>query len=49
MIKEVAMANELGKTRFQIIGRKGGTAKWAVQGGGQTYRWKWDTIGKLIG
>lgn len=49
VLKEVAMANELGKTRFQIIGRKGGGVEWAVQGGGRTYAWKWETIGKLIG
>ena len=39
--KEVEMANELGKRRFQIIGYQDGSEDWAVPDGGRTYRWDW--------
>jgi len=46
--KEVAMAKALGKTRFQIIGYKGGSKDWAVADGGVTYSWNWDNLKKLL-
>lgn len=46
--KEVKMANELGKRKFQIIGYKDGFADWAVPDGGQTYRWDWENLKKLL-
>ena len=46
--KEVAMAKELGKSRFQVIGYKGGSDTWAVDDGGRTYSWDWDNLKKLL-
>lgn len=46
--KEIKVANELGKTKFQIIGYKDGTSDWAVEGGGRTYSWNWDNLKKLL-
>lgn len=48
VLKEVAMARELKKTMFQIIGYKDGSAAWAVPNGGQTYSWSWDNLKKLL-
>lgn len=48
VLKEVAMARELKKTMFQIIGYKDGSATWAVPNGGQTYSWSWDNLKKLL-
>jgi hypothetical protein len=41
VLKEVTIAQELGKTRFQVIGYKVGTEEWAVPGSGRTYLWDW--------
>lgn len=49
VLKEVKIANELNKKRFQIIGYKGGTENWAVPGGGRVYRWNWENLKKLLG
>ena len=46
--KEVAIANKLGKQRFQLIGYADGGSRWAVPGGGRTYRWTWDNLTKLL-
>jgi len=46
--KEVKMANELGKRKFQIIGYRDGSEDWAVPDGGRTYRWDWDNLKKLL-
>ena len=46
--KEVAIAQELDKTRFQIIGYRDGSRDWAVEGGGRTYLWNWDNLKKLL-
>jgi hypothetical protein len=46
--KEVAMAKNLGKTRFQIIGYKNGTRDWALPDAGVTYSWNWDNLKKLL-
>lgn len=48
VLKEVKMANELEKRRFQIIGYTDGSATWAVPGAGRTYRWGWDNLKKLL-
>jgi hypothetical protein len=47
--KEVAMAKELGKTRFQIIGYTDGSRDWAVPDAGVTYSWDWSNLAKLLG
>jgi hypothetical protein len=46
--KEVAMATDLTKTRFQVIGYKNGSEEWAVPGGGRTYSWNWENLKKLL-
>lgn len=48
VLKELAMAIELGKPRFQIIGYRDGSASWAVQNGGHTYAWSWDNLKRLL-
>jgi hypothetical protein len=47
--KEVAVAKQLDKTRFQIIGYKDGSSDWAVPDGGRVYSWNWDNLKKLLG
>ena len=49
VLKEVRMAQDLKKQRFQIIGYQDGAASWAVPGGGRTYRWSWDNLKALLG
>jgi hypothetical protein len=46
--KEVAIAKSLGKTRFQIIGYRGGSSDWAVLDGGSTYSWNWENLKRLL-
>lgn len=46
--KEVKMALELQKPRFQIIGYKNGDRSWAVDGAGRVYHWDWGTLKKLL-
>lgn len=46
--KEVQMARDLKKKRFQIIGYQNGSADWAVAGGGRVYRWNWANLKKLL-
>ncbi len=46
--KEVAMAKDLGKSCFQIIGYKDGSRDWAVPDAGSTYDWNWDNLKKLL-
>ncbi len=48
VLKEVLIANELGKPKFQIIGYSDGSEQWAVPNGGKTYRWSWETLKKLL-
>ncbi len=47
--KEVKMANELEKSKFQIIGYKDGSETWGVPDAGRVYRWNWDNLKKLLG
>ena len=49
VLKEVRMAHDLGKPRFQIIGYTNGSSDWAVPGGGRTYSWNWENLKKLLG
>jgi hypothetical protein len=46
--KEVAIAKELGKSRFQIIGYRGGSETWAVPDGGRVYAWNWENLKRLL-
>ncbi len=46
--KEVKIANDLNKKRFQIIGRRHGTENWRVINGGRVYRWNWKNLKKLL-
>lgn len=48
VLKEVKIANDLGKQRFQVIGYSHGTSKWSVPGGGRTYLWNWNNLKKLL-
>jgi hypothetical protein len=48
VIKEVRIANELGKRKFQIIGYSEGTEDWAVPNAGRTYRWDWENLKRLL-
>ena len=48
VLKELKIANELKKTKFQIIGYKDGSADWAVPDGGRTYNWNWDNLKTLL-
>jgi len=49
VLKEVKIANELKKTKFQIIGHPHGTQNWAVPDAGYTYRWNWANLKRLLG
>ena len=46
--KEVKMANDLDKKKFQVIGYRDGSEDWAVPGGGRTYAWDWNNLKKLL-
>jgi hypothetical protein len=48
VLKEVKMARELSKPRFQIVGYRDGKLEWAVPGAGRTYRWSWPTLKRLL-
>lgn len=49
VLKEVKIANDLNKTKFQIIGYKDGSETWAVPNAGRVYSWNWDNLKKLLG
>lgn len=49
VLKEVRIANELKKTKFQIIGYKDGSETWAVPDAGRVYSWNWENLKKLLG
>ena len=44
--KEVAMANQEGKTRFQL--KPQDKSPQSVEGAGVTYNWSWDNLKKLL-
>lgn len=48
VLKEVKLANELKKTKFQILGYKDGSEDLAVPDAGRVYRWNWDNLKKLL-
>ena len=48
VLKELNVAIEKVKNKFQIIGYKNGTSDWAVPGGGRTYSWNWENLKKLL-
>ena len=48
VLKEVKLANELNKTKFQLIGYRDGSEDWAVPNAGRVYRWNWDNLKKLL-
>ena len=48
VLKELSVAIEKGKPKFQIIGYKNGTSDWAVPGGGRTYSWDWSNLKQLL-
>ena len=48
VLKEVEIANELKKNKFQIIGYKDGTEDWRVPDAGRVYRWTWENLKKLL-
>jgi hypothetical protein len=49
VLKEVKIANELGTTKFQIIGYKEGSETWRVPDAGRVYSWNWEKLKKLLG
>ena len=49
VIKEVKVAKDEEKTRFQIIGYKNGSEDLRVPEGGLVYKWNWDNLKKLLG
>lgn len=48
VLKEVKVANELDKPKFQVIGYQTGTEDWAVPSAGRVYRWNWDNLKRLL-
>ncbi len=48
VLKEVSIASDLGKPRFQIIRHQHGTSDWAVPGAGRRYRWSWQNLKRLL-
>lgn len=48
VLKEVKIANELKKPKFQIIGYKDGSETWAVPEAGRVYRWNWENLKNLL-
>lgn len=48
VLKEVKIADELKKTRFQIIGYRNGSLDWGVPNAGRVYKWNWETLKKLL-
>ncbi len=49
VLKEVDMATDLGKPKFQVVGYKDGSSDWAVPNGGRVYLWNWENLKKLLG
>ena len=47
VLKEVRIASELKKEKFQIID-KDGSENWAVPDAGRVYRWNWDNLKNLL-
>ena len=48
VLKEVKIANDLEKPKFQIIGYRDGSKDWAVPNAGSVYEWSWENLKKLL-
>lgn len=48
VLKEVKLANELRKAKFQLIGYKDGSETWAVPDAGRVYKWDWENLKILL-
>jgi len=48
VLKELDVAIDKEKQKFQIIGYKNGSSDLAVPGGGRTYAWDWDNLKQLL-
>lgn len=48
VLKEVTVANDLKKVKFQVIGYTDGSETWAVPNAGSVYRWNWENLKKLL-
>ena len=48
VLKEVKIAKDLKKERFQLIGYREGAEQWAVPDGGRTYKWTWKNLRNLL-
>ncbi len=48
VLNEVKIANELKKSKFQIIGYQDGAETWAVPDAGRVYRWNWENLKNLL-
>lgn len=48
VLKEVKIANELERAKFQLIGYTNGTEDWRVPDAGRVYAWTWDNLKKLL-
>jgi hypothetical protein len=48
VLKEVKIAKDLKKERFQLIGYREGAEQWAVPDGGRTYKWTWENLKNLL-
>ena len=48
VLKEVKIAKDLKKERFQLIGYRDGAEQWAVPDGGRTYKWTWKNLKNLL-
>lgn len=48
VLKEVKVANDLQKEKFQVIGYRDGAEDWAVPDAGRVYTWNWDNLEKLL-
>ncbi|MCK9995008.1 MAG: toll/interleukin-1 receptor domain-containing protein [Candidatus Krumholzibacteria bacterium] len=48
VLKELDVAIEKEKRKFQIIGYTNGSSDLAVPGGGRTYSWNWENLKKLL-
>lgn len=48
VLKELSVATQRKKRKFQIIGYQNGGSNWAVPGGGNTYNWNWQNLKNLL-
>lgn len=48
VLKELAVAEAKGKSKFQLIGYKDGSTDWSIVGAGRTYKWTWENLKNLL-